>query len=322
MDIPRSLHLAGQADVVVVPGMGVFEETLGVRPWGLPYWLFLMAAACRLRGVPFAVVSVGVERPANIATRWLFRWTLRLATYRSYRDEISRDAALAMGVNGAGDVRPDIAFALHRPQSAVRPGHIAIGVMAYFGSLDDRVSGADTWQRYVDAIGQFVGDLLDAGSSITLVVGDEVDRDTAAAVEVRARQGRQGLAPGALSVSPAASLEALMTEISAAEAVVASRYHNVICALSLAKPTVSLAYAPKNDVLMRDFGLDGACQSLESLNVARLHSQLDEVRSAHRHRAAVMQRTVERYERELQAQFALLSESLLGKGTDRQKVTT
>jgi polysaccharide pyruvyl transferase WcaK-like protein len=323
LDVPRSLHLAGQSEVVVVPGMGVFEETLGVRPWALPYWLFLMALACRLRGVAFAVVSVGVERPTNIATRWLFRWTLRLATYRSYRDQISRDAALAMGVNGAGDVRPDIAFALPRPQSVpVRPGHIAIGVMAYYGSLDDPVSGAETWQRYVEAMAQFVGDLIDAGSSVTLLVGDLVDRDTAAAVATRACEGRPDLEPGTLSVSAAASLEALMTEIATAEAVVASRFHNVICALSLAKPTVSLAYAPKNDALMRDFGLGGACQSLESLDVARLHSQLDEVRRRHPQRAAAMQRTVERYEAELQAQFVLLSESLLGEGTDRQKVMT
>ena len=40
LDIPRSYTLAGSVDAVIVPGMGVLEETLGVRPWGLPLGSF------------------------------------------------------------------------------------------------------------------------------------------------------------------------------------------------------------------------------------------------------------------------------------------
>lgn len=321
LDIPRSLRLAGRADAVVVPGMGVFEETLGVRPWGLPYWLFLMSVACRLRGTQFAVVSVGVERPANLATRLLFRWTLSLATYRSYRDALSRDAAFMMGGTATGEIRPDVAFAIPRPDPVpVRAGHIAVGVMAYYGSRDDPVTGAETWERYVAAMGKFVGDLIDAGNTVTLLVGDRVDHDTAVAVADRTRQARPQLGADVLAVSSAASLAALMTEMSSAEAVVASRFHNVICALRLAKPTVSIAYAPKNDVLMQDFGLGSACQSLESLDVALLHRQLDEVRREHSRREAAMEATLERYDTELGAQFAVLDQVLLGHTGVRQKV--
>ena len=43
--------------------------------------------------------------------------------------------------------------------------------------------------------------------------------------------------------------------------VVATRYHNVMCALKLAKPTISIGYAQKNLSLMADMGLAEFCQS-------------------------------------------------------------
>ena len=41
-----------------------------------------------------------------------------------------------------------------------------------------------------------------------------------------------------------------------AEVVIASRFHNLICALRLARPTVSVGYASKNRHLMQALGLD------------------------------------------------------------------
>ena len=161
-----------------------------------------------------------------------------------------------MGVRLPGDIRPDIAFALPTPApTPVREGHVAVGVMAYFGSHDDPVRGAATWERYVDEMAEFVGQIIDSQGTVTLLIGDRVDHDTAVEVENRVRQKHPDLGPGTLSVSPATTLEALMTEMASAQAVVASRFHNMVCALRMAKPTVSVAYAAKNDELMQDLGL-------------------------------------------------------------------
>ncbi len=71
LDIPRSYGLVGSVDAVIVPGMGVLEATLGVHPWGMPLWLFVAAAACRLRKRRFVLLDVGAERAENPVTRWL-----------------------------------------------------------------------------------------------------------------------------------------------------------------------------------------------------------------------------------------------------------
>ena len=63
-DVPRTFRLMRDVDVLVVPGTGVLETQLVAQPWGLPYWLFLAALSCRLRGRRVALVSVGAEPAA------------------------------------------------------------------------------------------------------------------------------------------------------------------------------------------------------------------------------------------------------------------
>jgi polysaccharide pyruvyl transferase WcaK-like protein len=52
--------------------------------------------------------------------------------------------------------------------------------------------------------------------------------------------------------------------------VIAIRYHNLICALKLSKPTISISYSPKHDVLMADMGLPEFCQDVNTIDMDRL----------------------------------------------------
>lgn len=44
VDVVRTAAWVRRHDVVIVPGMGVLEATLPLRPWGFPYALFLLCA--------------------------------------------------------------------------------------------------------------------------------------------------------------------------------------------------------------------------------------------------------------------------------------
>ena len=70
--------------------------------------------------------------------------------------------------------------------------------------------------------------------------------------------------------------------------VVATRYHNVICALKLSKPTISLGYAAKNIAVMADAGLSEFCQFANSLDVDLLIKQFTELEN----RSAELRRTI------------------------------
>jgi hypothetical protein len=90
---------------------------------------------------------------------------------------------------------------------------------------------------------------------------------------------------------PVTSLGDLMREIAPIGTVVAIRYHNVISALKLSKPTLSLSYATKHDVVMAGMGLSEFCLPARTVDVDQLIERFKqmEARSAEL-RAAVSER--------------------------------
>ena len=82
----------------------------------------------------------------------------------------------------------------------------------------------------------------------------------------------------------------------------------------LAKPTLSIGYAAKNDALMADMGMAEFCQSARSLDVGRLIEQFTELESRSvQLRQALHERTMAKA-RLLDDQFAALSAVLFPAG--------
>lgn len=186
VDAFRTAAWIHRHEVVIVPGMGVLEATLPLRPWGFPYALFLLCASGRLFGTRVALVGVGAAAIGNRPTRTLVRWSARLAAYRSYRDTLSRDAMRAMGVDTARDeVYPDLAFALPAPPSSAPsgpPGLVCVGVMDFHGGDDDRARAEEIHRRYLDGTTRFVRALVEDGRPVQLLTGDECDAPVVAAI--------------------------------------------------------------------------------------------------------------------------------------------
>lgn len=312
VDAARTASWVRRQDAVIVPGMGVLEATLPLRPWGTPYSLLLLCAAGRLFGTPVALVSVGSNVIGRRATRLLVRWAARLAGYRSYRDELSRTAMRTMGVDTAADrVYPDLAFALPVPLDVpAEPGTVGVGVMAFRGGNDDRPRAAEIAASYLDGMARFVAWLVSTGRRVRLFTGDEVDQPVVA--EILARVGARPGGPNAavVTAAPAASLDELMRQMAPVDAVVATRYHNVLCALKLGKPTLSVGYAAKNEALMADAGLAGFCHPAASIDADRLVAQFAELQARAPELRAGIQRRNEAAARQLQEQFAVLSAAL------------
>jgi polysaccharide pyruvyl transferase WcaK-like protein len=260
--------------------MGVLEETIGVRPWRMPLSLFFMATACRLRRKSFVLLDVGAEPIENWLSRALCVVTARLATHLSYRDRWSAEAMCKAGDRTSRMVAPDLAFA-HPARTCADPqsGLVVVGVMAYYGKRDDPVKGAQVRRTYVASLTKALVHLVDAGDAVVLLGGDRVDNDVARDVQAAVRMDRPDLAPEAIAVREPTTFDELTDLMGRAEAVVASRFHNLICALRLARPTVSLGYAQKQSCLMRELGLEEYCQDILRLDADHLVAQLRAARA-------------------------------------------
>jgi polysaccharide pyruvyl transferase WcaK-like protein len=308
VDVFRTAAWVRRQDLVIVPGMGVLESTLPLRPWGFPYSLLLLSASGRVVGTKVALVSVGASVSTHRATRSIVGWAARLASYRSYRDEPSLEAMRTIGVDvGEDHVYPDLAFTLPVPSEPVVPRSVGVGVMAFYGGNDDRARADEIYASYVDKMTRFVAGLVEDGRPVRLFMGDRADRQVVDEILAEVDSPL-------LSAAETTTLDDVLRSMSAVETVVATRYHNVLCALKLAKPTLSVGYAPKNDVLMAEMGLGDFCQSARAIDLDRLVRQFGELESRAGELTGTLTERGAEQAQLLKRQFATLSAAFLPTG--------
>ena len=276
IDVFRITRWVRRHDIVIVPGAGALEATLPTRPFGYPYSMFLLCAAGRVFGTKVALVSVGANDIRQRMTRWFLNAAARLAYYRSYRDELSREAMRDRGLDVTKDsVYPDLAFAAPLPPAESIDMHlVGVGVMDYHGGNDDRRQAPQIHASYLQTMKLFARWLVDSGYRIRLFGGDG-SYDVAVANDVLAdlNAHRPKLDPEAATVIPMSSFSDLMRELGSVGLVVATRYHNVLCALKMGKPTIALGYSDKFIQLMAGMGLADFCQPANVLDFDRLKEQ-------------------------------------------------
>lgn len=265
----HTLKALRKFDVVLAAGTGVFDDFRDT-PFGWPSRLLRWTLAARLRGVRFGFVSAGAGPIRNPMSRWLMKQAAALAQHRSYRDEDSHQFMRGLGVNDPRDsVLPDLAFLLPPPpdaKSAAGAGlTVGVGIMTYRGWFDSEAA----YSRYIDLHTRFIEWLSANGYGVRAVIG-QAPADFTAARDIEARLGRKLLGPREENMS---SIHDAMAAIAETDLVVASRYHVQIAALKMGRPLISLGYAPKNDALMADAGLERFCEDVDKVTLERLIEQ-------------------------------------------------
>jgi polysaccharide pyruvyl transferase WcaK-like protein len=326
IDTVRIASWVRRHDAVIVPGAGALETTLPQRAWGFPLMLLALTASGRLFGTKVALVSVGADLIKKRSNRWVSNATARLASYRSYRDAYSRDAMRQRGIDTSSDrVFPDLVFGI--PVPPYEPGDpklVGVGVMAYYGSNDDRKQADQIYSRYVEAMTRFTQWLVDNGYRVRLFGGDnKFDGDVAEKIRTGLRPDQSGSGPSQVTVAAASTYPELIQQIMPVGMVVATRYHNVMCALKLCKPTISLGYSRKFLSLMGDMGLAKFTQFADSVDVDRLIEQFTELESRRSQLQQQMSARNAANVKSLEDQFSLLSAALLpANNTERRETET
>lgn len=268
-------------DVIVIPGTGILDD-FGTRPKGMPYWLFRWCLLARIFGTKILFVSIGAGPIHHPLSRWLMKSAAEMAAYRSYRDEISREFMARIGSDVINDpVYPDVAFALPQPATLRKkkrnnePLTVGIGVMSYNGWRGDKARDEAVYNAYLRKLKCFVSWLLAEGYRVRILMGDTSDQR---AVNTLCQMIEQdGRSHPDLVAQSADSLLDIMEQIADTDLVVATRFHNIVCALKLGRPTLSIGYANKNSVLLAKMGLADFCQHIEQLDVNILIRQFQKL---------------------------------------------
>jgi polysaccharide pyruvyl transferase WcaK-like protein len=269
----RSFVFLRGVDLLVVAGGGQLSDHFnGV--WGFPLQLFSWCLLARCAGASVAVLQVGAGPIAGAASRVLFRWTLRLATFRSYRDERSRRLVEEIGVRDPGPVGPDLVFGweptLESPPEPVAPARRTVGLNVY-PYRDWRYSpiyDPSAYAAYLERIVELTLWLLGQGYRVHLFPTQlRADIRVIADVLADLKNHLSAEMQERLEVASIAAVDDVASEIRRCHVIIATRFHAIVVAMLLGKPILALCNEPKMSDLMVDMGQAAYSLSLDTFDV-------------------------------------------------------
>jgi polysaccharide pyruvyl transferase WcaK-like protein len=262
-----------RVDLLVVAGGGQLSDHFaGV--WGFPLQLFSWCLLARCAGAQIAVLNVGAGPISGGASRVLFRWTLRLARYRSYRDERSRRLVEEIGVRDAGPVGPDLVFGWE-PTLESRPGPVAstrrtvgLNVFPYRDWRYWPIYDPSAYAAYLEGITELTLWLLGQGYRVRLFP-TQLRADVRVIADVLAKLKSRLAAEmeERLEVASIAAVDDVASEIRRCDVIVATRFHAIVIAMLLGKPVLGLCNEAKMSDLMTEMGQAAYSLSLDAFDV-------------------------------------------------------
>lgn len=296
---------------LIVVGTGILTDE-GEGTLGLPYELMKWTSIAKRRGAKVLFWSVGAESiTGNLARRFITR-ALRIADYRSYRDEHSCKRLLSIGFDVAAQdpIFPDLAFSLPvgaRASTNMHGRTVAVGLYNYRGRGLDGPDDAAAYRAYVEWICDFVAWLLDAGYVVRVIIGDGTyDQDVLLDVRKRLTETDVVDERNAYNDEPAQSFEEVIDQLADVDLVIATRYHNVLLALLLGRPVVSISYEAKNEALMAMMGMAQYCQTIDTCDFPKLKEQFCDLEANAASLRPVIEKSASRFRQQLDDQYEQL----------------
>lgn len=261
-------RLIARADCLLVPGTGILDD-FGSADSEQAYRLWMWTRLAAHERVPVKFVSIGAGPVVGARSREFFAKSAALADHRSYREPIARDYVRdVFKVDVANDVvTPDLVFGIDfDPPPIEGPLRtVGLGVMNYHSWHGAAGAGGDIHEDYIRKFIDIGRSLIDRGLEIVLLTGEPADEPAARAVErgliAYSDQARVALAP-------IRTLRHVCVAASRCQAVIATRYHNIVSALICGRPAISIGYGPKNRAVMTSFGLMRFCQDVNTFSPA------------------------------------------------------
>ena len=249
-----------------------------------------------------------------------------MAAYRSYRDSFSKQYLQRIGFASENDpICPDLAFGLPKsiiPESDERNKKntiVGVGILDYRGQHNKNAiqtyGGPEVvYKRYINKTAEFITWLLEKNYTVRLLVGDvrydsSVKQDLLLILEKK----RLNIMPNQLLTDPIYTLNDLLVLLSETDIVVSPRFHNIILALILSKPVISVSYNEKFDSLMDGLGLTDFCQNINQLDVDKLITQLMQLEKNMNKVKSTVKIKVGEYREELNKQYDIMLNRVLSE---------
>lgn len=275
MHIIGAYRLSKDLNLLIVSGGGQFDDYWG-GPWGHPYALFKWSLLAKIGRTPFIVLSVGVCTFDSTLSRFFIRCALAASSYRSYRDEGSKDLLSHMGFVHKDRIYPDLAFSYSIPHCGNSHKHgflrgtVGISPIAYLHPRRWPKANPAIYERYIKELIVFASSLSEQGYSIIFFWTDGSDRQV-----INEMMGalKSRLAPRLsrhISQAPFSDLDGLFTLLHRIDWAVTSRLHGVLLSHLAGKPVLAISYDKKVNAHMDDMDQSRYCVDIHSFDANTL----------------------------------------------------
>jgi polysaccharide pyruvyl transferase WcaK-like protein len=261
--------------LLIVSGGGQLDDYWG-GVWGHPYALFKWGLIARAVGTRYVFLSVGTSSLESRLSTFFIRQALKLATYRSYRDQTSKRLLKHISFTLDDAVYPDLAFSyvnrglLHNPDCSNIGKVIGVSPIAYLSRYGWPRKDLSVYERYFESLVSSVSTLIRQGYSIVLFSTEPADRKVINdVVDSLAKDGSLNL-NGRICHPHTDTLDDLFAQLVNVDYVVASRLHGVLLSHLLCIPVLAISYDRKVDTYMADMGLSKYCLDIHSLDTVSL----------------------------------------------------
>lgn len=264
----RAYSLARGVHLIIVSGGGQLDEYHG-GPWRQPYSLLKWALIARLAGARYIFLSVGTCSIESRLSKFFLRHALKLAAYRSYRDQKSKQLLERMKFTHDDLVCPDLAFSYvsSEPNSnrTDRGRVVGISPISYL-SRRWKETNLREYEKYISSLAELVRHVADHGYEIILFSTDAVDFEALDDLETVLARSLSASLAARVSRMATSTMGALFRCLSRLEFVIASRLHGVILSHRAGLPVLAISYDRKVTTHMFETQLSEYCVDFHSID--------------------------------------------------------
>ena len=273
-------------DLLIIAGSSQLIDYVAGGPWGHPYTVFKWVVLAKARKSKVAFMSCGMGPVESMLGKFFIRTSLSIADYRSFRDDVSLQCAEQIGVTVPCSICPDLVYGLRIEEknsidvtSNSRP-IVGINPIPFSDSKAWVGSGAEAYAVYIAMLAEFARWLVQRGYNVMLFptqlnLDPPVIRDV---VDLLKKGSNVDLERNIID-TPVNTFDELMSSMSKAYIIIATRYHGVVFSHLLNKPVIGIAYASKTADLMRMMGQSDYTVDILHMNLQVLQERFIAIES-------------------------------------------
>jgi polysaccharide pyruvyl transferase WcaK-like protein len=312
-----AIMVLSRTDALIVPGTGLLTDAYSLLGWG-PYNIFKWAVISKICRCRLLFVSVGAGPLYGRLGRYFVRTALSLADFRSYRDMSTMHYLESIGLQPqATHDYPDLVFSLPVSRLPTRSSEprirqvVGVGLMEYAGRYSVEQPNKATYSAYLDSMAALVGWLLENEYDVRLLIGDFVDASVVRDLTDILRTRLENYDAERISNQVISSVGQLLSQIGSTDIVVATRFHNILMALLLDKPVISISFHHKCVSLMAQMGLSEYCLDINGLRSSDLIETFCRLRDNAQRLTPGVREKVQRHREALDKQYGAIFELIL-----------